>query len=158
MGGDFCMQVELNGPGYHLNFASQFGFSLPVGVGFFNGDAPVANCPEPILSKCRTGPPGTCKSNKGKLDVCHFDADNSCPEKAWQVKTSYSDHPYCLSPDFNKAVISEDMVNPDAEKCQSDPRSWGWIKGKTAPGDGKLCSPRKDIATMVDHGLELWDV
>ena len=155
--GDFCMQLEFNRPDYHLNFASQFGFSMPIGVQFYHEEVPVAECPEPNLSKCRTGPPGTCKSNKGKLDVCHFDAENECPEKAWKVKTSFSDHSYCLSPDINKAVISADMVNPDAERCQSDPTSWGWVQHGTA-GDGKLCSPRTDIATLVDQGLELWDV
>jgi len=94
------------------------------------------------------------------VDACSRDV-------GWKVKLDEkSPHSYCLSPDVNKAIISEDMTNPSKTECAQQPvdkSRWicnGECKNETAIAAGltdTLCGPRWDIVfAMRNNGLKLF--
>jgi len=173
--GVFCTQIELTISNQILgfqssdqpNFVNQLAFTdMPIGAAFFRDGAPHPECPQPQVQKCLHNQ-GWCSTSKGKFDKCMHSAATCTEDVGWKVKLSKdSDHDYCLSPDVNKAVISEDMENPSKAECALPMDSGSWLckgncKNLTQSPTGttdSLCGPRWDMVwAMKSEGLVLFN-
>jgi hypothetical protein len=173
--GVFCTQIELTSDpqksllsSNHPNFVNQLAFSdMQIGAAFYKNGQPHTECPQAIAAKCKENK-DWCTSNRGKFDKCMHSADTCSKDVGWKVKLDKnSRHSYCLSPDVNKAIISEDMRNPSKAECAQQPKDKSrWIcrgncKDLTGSPTGttdSLCGPRWDMVfAMRKEGLKLFD-
>jgi len=180
--GVFCTQIELTITDQtqgmrmcdHPNFANQLAFTdMQIGAAFFYNGAPHSQCPEQVVQQCKSVAPW-CRTTQGKFDKCMHTLDACTEEVGFKVQVAQclhqqrgkckveNAHYYCLSPDVNKASISDHMVNPSKKACAEPMKSERWLcRGnckdmqKTTTGTSfSLCSPRWDIVHLIENPLE----
>jgi len=178
--GILCTQIELTTSNEyfdtrcHPNFVNQLAYTdMAIGVAFYKQGQPVQECPEATGPGCRDGRQ-ECTSNAGRFDNCMHDVSECTEDVGIKVQLQpNSAHHYCLSPDTNKAVISDQMTNPTKEECAMEMKvgnnDGDWVCGAgsdkcqdhsqdSTGTTGTLCSGvRYDIKKLIQNGLQLWN-
>jgi len=179
--GILCTQIELTTSNEyfdtrcHPNFVNQLAYTdMAIGVAFYKQGQPVQECPESTNpTGCRDGRQ-KCTSNAGGFDKCMHDVSQCNEDVGIKVQLQpHSAHHYCLSPDSNKAVISDLMTNPTKKECAMEMKvgtnvgDWVCNAGSDKCQDhsqdstgttGTLCSGvRYDIKKLIQNGLQLWN-
>lgn len=180
--GLFCTQIELT-TNYdsddakfdtkcHPNLVNQLAFNdMQIGAAFYKQGQPVKECPEATAPGCYGDNKAQCTSTAGGFDKCMYDVSKCGEDVGIKVQLEHdSKHHYCLSPDTNKAVISDHMTNPTKAECAKEMKvgnedgDWqcdGECKDHSHDTTGTtqtLCSGvRYDIVALMKQGLNLWN-